>query len=156
MSKGQTEIIGIVVVVVLLVFLLLFFIGFSDNKVEVGNFETVFASNSLSVILDYVPVYSCDEKNIGDLLKDCKFECSEGEDYQNACSCPCEFSEGKIVEILGKLVEEGGFRGYYFNVGGRSSTDLIDLDEGKCEEGVGIYGPRYFVSSYEFKLKLCK
>tara|TARA_Y100000034_G_scaffold80608_1_gene96716 strand:- start:241 stop:702 length:462 start_codon:yes stop_codon:yes gene_type:complete len=153
MKKGQTEILGIVVVVVLIVLGLLFFIK-TPSKVETGNFEVIYAGNSLGVILDYVPVFSCQEKNIGDLLRDCKFECSVGDDFSNACECPCEVAKEEINAVLGKILEEGNFRGYYFS-GVKYGNSFIDVDEG-CKDRVGIFGPAYFVGNYEFRLKLCK
>jgi len=153
MKKGQTEILGIVVVVVLIVLGLLFFIK-SPSKVETGNFEVIYAGNTLGVILDYVPYNSCQEKNIGDLLRDCRFECSAGDNTLDACECPCEVAKEEINDVLGKILEEGNFRGYYFD-GVKYGNSFIELEE-NCKDRVGIFGPAYFVGSYEFRLKLCK
>ena len=151
MKKGQTELIGIVIIVVLLIFGALFFMKL-PSKVETGEFETVYAGNTLSVILNYVPLYGCRDKNIGDLLRDCKFKCGY---LGDACKCPCEFAEAEIRNVLDLLLEEeGSFRDYYFNAV-KYGNEFIKIDK-NCENNVGIYAPRYFVSGYEFKLKLCK
>lgn len=100
MKKGQTEIIGFMVIVLLLFFALLFYFRFSSDSSSssllIETEENLEVSNLLSVMKQYTV---CKDHSLGDAIK----ACAEGGDIvcgENACTL-VRREVAQVVELNG-------------------------------------------------------
>lgn len=146
MRKGQIEFIGMVIIVILISLGFVFYIKFGilGKKVdEIGPaYQSVFASNAMGGVLNYVP--RGDDKDMAEFL----LSCSYGD------NSVCVFVRSEIEKIFRVVMSKGDFSRYYF-YGSNDDGIFIEIDE-DCKDRNGITSSEYLIKDSRFVLKICK
>ena len=144
MSKGQIEMIGLLIIVILIVVGGLFYVGFVVMNPKDGaesNVESIQARNLMNAVMN---IKLCDVT-----VKQAVVLCDSGGYVcdRNAC----DYIETEVPLIVGDLLD----RDYAFNVVKGGEIGVVSV--GDCE--YGINSPSYFFSEvgieYEAYFKLC-
>tara|TARA_Y100000310_G_scaffold340265_1_gene435405 strand:- start:2639 stop:3121 length:483 start_codon:yes stop_codon:yes gene_type:complete len=141
--KGQTEVMGLLVIVILLVFLGLIYLGFvmSKGPGELSTIRTnIEAENSLKAVMN-VNLDDIDDKSVVDMVVDCGYDAQK-----------CNLLENALKDVFGVILKpEEDF----------SYSVAMDEDEilafGNCE--LGIVSRYAFIKDgiyYESSLKICR
>lgn len=154
MRKGQTEIIGLVVIVLLLVVIGTLFVVFSSKTETNPNQEireSMEVNNFLSSIMQFTPCLEDEKRNsMLDIIKKCYS--NEITDY---CNEPCDsYVKNVADDILKNEIDKGT---YVFRVIDPEKNDFLKV--GNCtgsKVDVGRYPIQVGVSGVIVELKECR
>ena len=133
--KGQTEIIGLVVVVILLVVIVLIFLSISSTKEDVIR-EDIVTDSTLKVVMRY-SVPECNGLEISRLIANpmlCGSIIGDRDERYRS------IKDNYIIPILDILLERGSYRLRVLGVGDNSGVTLLDTGIIACD--------RRFTSSF--------
>ena len=142
-KRGQTEIIGLMVIVILLIFLgvtYLSFVSFKEKSILPTLRTNIEADNALKAVMK-VGIEEVGWKTVEEMVVGCNGDVGE-----------CEVLEDGLNEVFGEILtprEEFSFAFY--------ADDVKIVEFGSC--GLGVVASYSFIKDYVFyetKLKLCK
>ena len=141
--RGQSEVIGLLVIVIILVFLGLIYLGFSNiaQSVSYGDERTsIEAENALKALMK-VNIEGYDEKTLEDMIVDC------GNDVNK-----CEILEMALEMAYSVILKPGTEFSFFVQ---REGEEVYAI--GNCD--LGLFSSYTIVENgvvYEAKLKLCE
>lgn len=152
MRKGQTEMIGLVVIVVLLMIGALFYVRFGIlDKEKPKEESTVRVTQAYNLMNALINLQLCEDKSLGDALAQCKEE-------QNKIFCKeqtaCDFVKQEVPHILDPILHETIGVEYSFEA---KKGEEVYLSFGRCETGINSPPFRFPESKprYQAFFKLC-
>ncbi len=138
-SKGQSEVIGLMVIVVILILMGMFYLGFSniaDSKSSVGERRGLEAENALKAVM------KLDLEDYGANVEDLVVNCGNGD---------CSGLESALIDVYSVVLRPG--ESYKFS----AYIDGVKIYEfGECN--LGLVSSYPFPKNglfYEVKFKLC-
>ncbi len=141
--RGQSEVIGLLVIVIILVFLGLIYLGFSNiaQSVSYGDERTsIEAENALKALMK-VNIEGYDGKTLEDMVVDC------GNDFNK-----CEMLEMALKKAYNVILRPGTEFSFFVQ---RDEEEVFAI--GSCD--LGLFSSYTIVENgvvYEAKLKLCE
>lgn len=138
-TKGQSEIVGFVLIVVLVVVAMMIFLVISASKPK-EEITDVEVENMLSIISEYTtdcaPNYAPNYDTLGTLVQDCY----DNKMCQNLNKSACSFLNQSLISIMGNISKaEANILAYQVKVlklDNQSSEDLIVITSGNCTGNV--------------------
>jgi len=131
-NKGQTEVMGLVVIVVLFVMILMFYIAFSLNARTPGILEgtvQIRADYMMDAVLKYTPECYGIIKPIREIIKECDFDANN-----EICHEPCmDLLKEESRNIIRLAPKEGNRYGYDFKIEKRKNNAEKKLEVVKCD-----------------------
>lgn len=133
-TKGQMEIMGLVVIVLLVTIGMFFVIRFvvfgEDDDMLKGYTQTQSAANFLSTLRKTTT--DCDNLNIEQLVQTCV------KDRQKICpggKYVCDYTEDRVRYLLENTLVAWGNKSFYFRSYLSSNEVMIDIENRGCSEG---------------------
>jgi nitrogen fixation-related uncharacterized protein len=136
MRKGQTEIIGLVVIVILIVFIAIFALSFSVKPKQENEDILKLKAGALSSSL--LKTNLCEGVNVKKEIENCI------NNNHPECLGDCSNLRPMIKDIIEKSLNEG----YYFKVGS------IEIGRGGCTEKVTAVNQK--ISNQDMEVALCR
>ena len=149
--KGQTEIMGLIVIVVLFMVILMVYVSFSlKPKEEKTLKQQIQADYMLDAILKYTPECGDVVKSMRDIIKECDFESN-----QEVCGRPCMDllkEESKNIVELNKETKKYGYD-LYIKKTKNNAEKRIEIS--KCSSDVKMADNQPIFGGASVNLAIC-